>query len=310
MAPAPPRPPLVLVGPTASGKSAVALELADAVPGVEIVSADAMAVYRHLDIGTAKPSPADRRRVRHHLVDVVEPDEEYTLRRFQDDACTAIADIDGRGRTPLLVGGTGLYVQAVVDGITIPGRFPDVRRSLEAEPDTAALHRRLRDLDPVAASRMEPTNRRRVLRALEVTIGSGTPFSAHGPGLGAYPATRFRLVGLDIDRQLLDRRIDDRFDTQLAAGLLDEVRALAERPAPLSRTARQALGYRELLDHLEGRSTFDEAMDLARRRTRRFARRQQRWFRRDPRITWITAGENSGAVAAEVLRHWQPEHAA
>jgi tRNA dimethylallyltransferase len=300
----PKRQPLALVGPTAAGKTAVALELARLVPGVEVVSADAMAVYRGMDVGTAKPTAAERAGVPHHLIDVADPDQDYTLRRYQAEARAALAGIEARGGTPLLVGGTGLYVQAVVDDLAIPGRWPEVAAALEAEPDTLALHHRLAQLDPVAASRMEPTNRRRVLRALEVSIGSGMPFSAHGPGLAAYPPTRFRLIGLDLDRDELDRRIDRRFHAQLEAGLLDEVRALAARPAGLSRTARQALGYRELLDHLEGRLGLADAVDLARRRTRRFARRQQRWFRRDPRMVWVRAERNPGAVAAEVLRHW------
>ena len=301
------RPPLVVVGPTASGKTALALELARRVPGVEIVSVDAMAVYRSMDIGTAKPSPAERAEVRHHLIDVVDPSEEYTLRRFQAEASRAVGDIEARAGVAVLVGGTGLYVQALVDDLTIPGRFPDVRSRLEQEPDTAALHQRLMGLDPVAASRMEPANRRRVIRALEVTIGSGTPFSRFGPGLTAYPPTRFTLVGLDIAREELDRRIERRYDEQLEAGLVDEVRALAARPEGLSRTASQALGYKELLDHLDGRCSLEQAMDEARRRTRRFARRQQRWFRRDPRIIWVPAGQNSRAVADAVLRHWSPE---
>lgn len=299
--------PLVIVGPTASGKSAVALEIARLVSGVEIVSADAMAVYRHMDIGTAKPTPGERDEVPHHLVDVVDPAEEYTVRQFQADAARAVAEIEGRGGTPVLVGGTGLYVQAVVDGLQLPGRYPEVRAELDAEPDTLALHRRLAGLDPLAASRMEPTNRRRVVRALEVTLGAGAPFSSFGPGLDAYPATRFRLVGVEIERGELDRRIDRRYDDQLAAGLVAEVATLAARPQGLSRTARQALGYKELLEHLEGRCSLDEAMDLARRRTKRFARRQQRWFRRDGRITWVDAGQNPRAVAADVLRHWAPE---
>lgn len=301
--------PLVVVGPTASGKSAVGQELARRVPGVEIVSGDAMAVYRGMDVGTAKPSPAERSEVPHHLLDVADPAEEYSLSRFQADAADAIADVEARGRVPVLVGGTGLYVQAVVDGLEIPGRFAEVRAELEAEPDTTALHRRLAALDPVAAGRMEPTNRRRVVRALEVTLGAGRPFSSYGPGLGAFPPTRFHLVGLEIDRAELDRRIDRRYDDQLEAGLLDEVRRLAEHPAGLSRTARQALGYKELLDHLEGRCTLDEALDLARRRTRRFARRQQRWFRRDPRVAWVPAGPDPGAIAGAVLRDWSPEPA-
>lgn len=299
--------PLVIVGPTASGKSAVALEIARLVSGVELVSADAMAVYRHMDIGTAKPTPGERDEVPHHLVDVVDPAEEYTVRQFQADAARAVAEIEGRGGTPVLVGGTGLYVQAVVDGLQLPGRYPEVRAELDAEPDTLALHRRLAGLDPLAASRMEPTNRRRVVRALEVTLGAGAPFSSFGPGLDAYPATRFRLVGVEIERDRLDRRIDRRYDDQLAAGLVAEVATLAARPQGLSRTARQALGYKELLDHLEGRCSLDEAMDLARRRTKRFARRQQRWFRRDARITWVDAGQNPRAVAVDVLRHWAPE---
>ena len=299
--------PLVLVGPTASGKTAVALELARRVPDVEIVSADAMAVYAGMDIGTAKPSPQERAEVPHHLLDVVPPDTEYTVRRFQSDAKAVLADIEGRGATAVVVGGTGLYVQALVDELDIPGLFPSVRAELEAEADTEVLHRRLASLDPVAAERMEPSNRRRVVRALEVTLGAGRPFSSFGPGLGAYPAAPFTLVGLDIARDELDRRIDRRYDDQLEAGLLEEVARLAARPGGLSRSARQALGYKELLDHLAGNVSLDEAVDLARRRTKHFARRQQRWFRRDPRITWVPAGENAGAVAARVLRHWGVE---
>lgn len=300
-------PPLVLVGPTASGKSALALELARRVPGVEIVSADAMAVYTGMDIGTAKPSAQERHEVPHHLLDVADPGSEYTVRRFQADAREVLADIDQRGGTPLVVGGTGLYVQALVDDLDIPARFPAIRDELEAEPDTARLYRRLVEVDPVAASRMEPSNRRRVVRALEVSLGAGRPFSSFGPGLGAYPPSRFTQIGLDIDRGELDRRIDRRYDHQLVAGLVDEVARLAARPGGLSRSARQALGYKELLDHLAGDRSLEEAMDLARRRTKRFARRQQRWFRRDPRITWLPAGENPGAVAALVLRHWGVE---
>ena len=299
--------PLVLVGPTASGKTAVALELARRVPDVEIVSADAMAVYAGMDIGTAKPSPQERVEVPHHLLDVVPPDAEYTVRRFQADAAAVLVDIERRGATAVVVGGTGLYVQALVDELDIPGRFPAVRAELEAEADTEVLHRRLASLDPVAADRMEPSNRRRVVRALEVTLGAGRPFSSFGPGLRAYPPAPFTLIGLDIDRDELDRRIDRRYDDQLAAGLLEEVARLAARPGGLSRSARQALGYKELLDHLAGKVSLDEAVDLARRRTKRFARRQQRWFRRDPRITWVPAGENPGAVAARVLRHWGVE---
>jgi tRNA dimethylallyltransferase len=190
------------------------------------------------------------------------------------------------------VGGTGLYLQAITDGLEIPGQFPSVRAELDADGDTAALFGRLEDLDPVAAGRMEPTNRRRVVRALEVTLGSGRPFSSFGPGLDSYPPSPFPIVGLDIDRGLLDTRIERRYAAQIEAGFVAEVERLLGRPAGLSRTARQALGYAELLDHLEHGTPLDDAVEHAVRRTRRFARRQQRWFGRDPRIEWVPVGDS------------------
>ncbi len=279
--------PLVIVGPTASGKSDLALELARRRPDVEIVSADAMAVYRHMNIGTAKPREADQALVPHHGIDLFEPYEEATVAAYQAHARSVLDDMDRRGVTPIIVGGTGLYIRAVVDDFQVPGRFPSVMTELESEPDTEALWRRLADLDPAASTKMLPTNRRRILRALEVTIGSGRPFSAHGPGVDHYPPTSYRLAGLDIDRAVLDARIDARYDRQMVDGLLAEVEHV--RRGGLSRTAAQALGYRELIDHLDGRTDLDDALDEAKRRTRRFARRQQRWFRRDPRITWFDA---------------------
>jgi tRNA dimethylallyltransferase len=282
---------LALVGPTAAGKSALALDLVRARPGMfEIVSADSMQVYRGMDIGTAKPSPAEQAEVPHHLLDVADPSEEFTVARFQVLARAAIADIEGRGRRALLVGGTGLYVRAVVDDLTIPGQWPDTRDALEAEVATTgpeALHARLVTLDPVAAARIEPGNTRRLVRALEVTLASGRPFSAWGPGLEAHGPSPFRLIGVAVPPDELRRRIDARFDAQLAAGLVDEVRALAAHPSGLSRTARQAIGYRELLAHVEGALALDEAVELAVTRTRQLARRQRAWFRRDPRIDWI-----------------------
>ncbi|MDY7103402.1 MAG: tRNA (adenosine(37)-N6)-dimethylallyltransferase MiaA [Actinomycetota bacterium] len=312
--------PLVVVGPTASGKSALALELARRT-GAEIVSVDSMSVYRGMDIGTAKPTAAERATVAHHLVDIVDPSVEFTVGEFQRACTTVLDDLRRRGRPAVLVGGTGLYVRAVVDDLSIPGRFPDVRAQLEAEPDTAALHDRLAQLDPLAATRMEPSNRRRVVRALEVTLGSGRPFSAFGPGLEQYPPRPFRLVGLRMARDVLDARIAARLEAQLAAGWLDEVRALRARPGGLSRTAAEALGYRELGAHLDGHATYDEAVAETLRRTRRFARRQERWFRRDPRITWFDVGgagpvaddcpgadgdDNSLVVVDELLRDWAP----
>ena len=282
-----------LVGATASGKSALALAFARAHPEWELVSVDSMQVYRGMDIGTAKPTRAEQAEVPHHLLDLLDPWEEATVAWFQREAEAALRDIEGRGRRALLVGGTALYLQAVVDGLAIPGRFPEARAELEADPDTAALHRRLALLDPVAAARMEPTNRRRVVRALEVTLGSGRPFSSYGPGLGAHGTTPFTLVGLQREPAELAQRIEQRYHAQVAAGFVEEVRVLHDHPRGLSRTAAQALGYKELLAHLEGACDLDEAIELAVRRTRRFARRQRAWFRRDARIRWLTAPDDA-----------------
>jgi tRNA dimethylallyltransferase len=296
---------VALLGPTASGKSALALALAQARAEAELVSVDSMAVYRGMDIGTAKPDAADRAAVAYHLLDLVDPDEEFTVQRFQAAAAAALAGIEGRGHRALLVGGTGLYLRAVVDGLEVPGRWPAVAAELETEAErpggVALLHERLRALDPVAASRTTATNRRRVVRALEVTIGSGRPFSSFGPGLEAYPPSPFTLVGIPLDRAALDRRIEERFACLLRRGLVEEVRALAGRPGGLSRTARQALGYREVLAHVEQGVPLDEAVAEALRRTRAFARRQWAWFRRDPRITWL---DPAGDLLAQLLGVW------
>jgi tRNA dimethylallyltransferase len=283
--------PVALVGTTASGKSELALEVARTLPGVELVSVDSMCVYRDMDIATAKPSADARRAVPHHMIDLVDAGEEFTVSQFQRAARSALDGIAERGHRALLVGGTGLYLRSVIDDLELPGRWPEVAASLEREADqpggVEALHARLEALDPVAASRIIPTNRRRTIRALEVTLGSGRPFSSYGPGLEQYPPTRFTLLGLPFDPEAVDRRIAERFDAFVAAGLLDEVRALAARPSGLSRTARQALGYRELLAHVEDGVPLADCIDEAVRRTRAFARRQWAWFRRDPRIRWL-----------------------
>ncbi|MGH9154560.1 MAG: tRNA (adenosine(37)-N6)-dimethylallyltransferase MiaA [Acidimicrobiales bacterium] len=294
------------MGPTASGKSALALELARRLPGppVEVVSVDSMQVYRGMDIGTAKPSAAERAEVPHHLVDLVDPGEEFSLARFQAAAGDALAGIEARGARALLVGGTGLYLRALVDGLEAPGIWPEVRVALEAEPDTAALHRRLATVDPAAAARMTAENRRRVLRALEVTVGSGRPFSSFGPGLAHHPPTRFTLAGVWLPRPQVAARIEARVASMLEGGLVAEVARLAARPGGLSKTAAQALGYREVLAHLAGVTTLDEAAEETTRRTRSFARRQRVWFRRDPRITWYGAAENPFAVVGALLGDW------
>jgi len=282
---------LALVGPTASGKSAVGLALAErrnaAGRPVEIVSCDSMQVYRGMDVGTAKPTAAEQARVRHHLIDVVDPTEDFNMPRFVAAVAEALDDIEARGASAVLVGGTGLYLRGVVDQLEPPPHFPEIAEQLEADPDTAALTEQLRELDPEALAHIPPGNRRRIIRALEVTLGTGTPFSTHGPGLHNYGPTPFVLTGLWPSREVLTTRIAARYDAQMAEGLLGEAQRLADLGPSLSRTAAQALGYRELLGHLRGRGTLEEALRDARVRTRRFAVRQQRWFGRDPRITWF-----------------------
>ena len=290
--------PLVILGPTASGKSALALGVADLIEGVELVSIDSMQVYRGMDIGTATPTVQEQARVRHHLIDLVEPTEPFAVGEFQRRARSVLAEIRARGGVPVLVGGTGLYLRAVIDDLEIPGQFPSVREELEHETDVAALHIRLTELDPTAAARMEPSNRRRIIRALEVTIGSGRPFSSFGPGLRTYPESPFVQVALRWPRETLNERIVVRYEDQLKAGFVQEVRALADRG--LSRTAAHALGYRELLRHVEGDCSLDDAVQEAIARTRRFARRQDRWFRRDPRIRWL----DMPSTADDLVREW------
>lgn len=317
------RPPTVaLVGPTASGKSElarrVALASGDAAADgvlVELVSVDSMAVYRGMDIGTAKPSAADQAAYRYHLIDIVDPSEVFTVQQFQTAGNRALTGIAERGHAALLVGGTGLYLRSLVDDLDFPRRYPQVASALERELDDAGrngnaaleralvdLHDRLALLDPVAAGRIAPSNRRRLVRALEVTVGAGRPFSSFGPGLERYPATPVSLVGLQLDPVDLDRRIAERFELLMDLGFLQEVRTLLSAPGGLSRTARQAIGYRELLTHLEDGVPLAEAVEAAVRRTRAFARRQMAWFGRDPRILWLEDSADPVSTIVSLLR--------
>jgi tRNA dimethylallyltransferase len=264
-----------------------------------------MQVYRGMDIGTAKPTRAEQADVPHHLLDLADPSDDWSVTQWVSRARETVTAIEGRGHRALLVGGTGLYFQAVVDRFTPPSRYDDVRTEFEAEPDTAALHIRLVGLDPVAAGRMEPTNRRRIIRALEVTIGSGRKFSQFGPGMTAYPEAPWRLAGLWLPRPVVAVRIAERLRRMVADGLVEEVRQLLGRPGGLGRTARQALGYREVLAHLEDGVPLAEAVEVAVRRTRAFARRQRMWWRRDPRLQWYGATDNPLAVAPALLGNWK-----
>jgi tRNA dimethylallyltransferase len=277
-------PVVAVVGPTAAGKSDLAVELAARLAG-EVVSADSMQLYRGMDIGTAKTSA----RVTHHLLDVLDVTETSTVAEFQRLARAAIDDCLVRTVVPVVVGGSALYVRAVLDRFEFPGTDPDLRARLESElarVGPAELHDRLAAADPEAAERILPSNGRRIVRALEVVELTGQRFSAALPTYEyAYPAVT--QIGVDVPRDVLDRRIADRVDAMWKAGLVDEVRELARAGLREGRTASRALGYAQVLRFLAGECTEDDARAETVRATRRFARRQDSWFRKDPRIVWL-----------------------
>lgn len=294
---------VALVGPTASGKSSLAHQLAlDSHGDIEILAVDAMTVYRGMDLGTAKPSTAQRREVNYHLVDLIEANEEFTLAQYQRVARDAAHGVWRLGGAVFYVGGTGLYGRAVLDNFDIPGQYREVRADLESRvtDELADLYCQLSVLDPLAASRMEPTNARRVVRALEVTLGSGRPFSSYGAGLRTYARARVVQIGLSVDTEVLDERITVRFRDWIDQGLVQEVAALAATRG-LSRTARQAVGYKEILRHVEEDAPLEECIVDALQQSRRLARRQRSWFRRDPRIEWFEEPLAAAERMIEVL---------
>jgi tRNA dimethylallyltransferase len=283
---------IAVVGPTAAGKSDLAVELARRL-GAEVVNADSMQLYRGMDIGTAKLTEPQRRGVPHHGLDIWDVTRTATVAEYQQLATAAVADIVERGRVALLVGGSGLYVNAVVDGWEFPGTDPEIRARLELELallGPQALHDRLAALDPAAGIAILPTNGRRIVRALEVVELKGS-FTATLPRPRSQPTgeadgSGWRLIGLDVPREVLDARIEARVDRMWEAGLVDEVRALDAQGLREGRTASRALGYAQVLRVLAGELTEAEARDQTIAATRKFARRQDQWFRRDPRIEW------------------------
>ena len=295
---------LVIVGPTATGKTAVAVECCLRLGG-EIVSADSMQVYRHLDIGTAKPTPEERRGVAHHCLDLVEPDEEYSVARYRQHAEAAIADIHARGKLPVLCGGTGLYVKAVLYGLDLPIAAADwdLRKRLEDEAQrlgAAGLHERLRQVDPQAAARIHPHNIRRVVRALEVFALTGRPLSSYHR-LDRQPAPQYNVLafGLNLPRAELYRRIDARVEAMMQRGLLEEVRWLLDHGYSERLVAMKGLGYRQLAPHLRGEVDLDTAVYIIKRDTRHYARRQLTWFRAESALQWLdlaTAGDPAAAA--------------
>lgn len=281
----------ILSGPTAAGKTALALDLAARLDA-EIVSVDSMAVYRGLDIGTAKPSPREQARVPHHVIDVVPPGEPYSIARWLADAATALRAIRGRGRRILFVGGTPLYLRALRDGLApLPAEDLEFRRQLLDEVDThgsAAVHARLATIDPVAAARIHPNDVKRIVRALEVAHTSGRPISAaFAPD--PHPIFDTQMLVVDLPRRLLGERIDRRVEQMFDRGLVDEVRQAAAQPGGIGPTARQAAGYAEALDLLAGRLSRADAIRLTQQRTRQLAKRQLTWLRSFKGAVWITA---------------------
>jgi tRNA dimethylallyltransferase len=283
--------PIAVVGPTATGKSDLGVELAAELGG-QVVNADAMQLYRGMDIGTAKLPEDERRGIPHHLLDVLDVTEAASVAAYQRDARAVIEALLAEGAVPVLVGGSGLYVQAVLDDLRFPGTDPQVRARLSAEAEAEggeALHRRLAEADPRAAAEILPSNTRRVVRALEFIEITGKPFSASlpEPGPARYGTV---VIGVDRDPAELDERVDRRVASMFAAGLPDEVRRLQRRGLRTGSTAPRALGYRQVLDELDGGGDMDAAASATATATRRFVRRQRSWFRRDTRIHWLDAG--------------------
>lgn len=299
---------VAIVGPTATGKSALAVELAERLGG-EVINADAMQLYRGMDIGTAKITEAERRGVPHHLLDVLDVREAASVAAYQRQARAVVEDLLAAGRVPVLAGGSGLYLQAVLDELDFPGTDPALRTRLEAELETvgaAVMHIRLAGLDPAAAGSILPTNGRRIVRALEVIELTGRPFSASLPVPGP-PRYGTVLIGLDLDTAALDTRVDARVERMFAAGLPCEVRELEHRGLREGRTASRALGYQQVLAAFDrGRDNPDLTAAAAEtaRATRRFVRRQRSWFRRDARITWLDAARPD--LTAAVLAMARP----
>ena len=295
---------VVIMGPTGVGKTSLGIQLARTLDG-EIVSADSRQVYRGMDIGTAKPTPVEQAQVPHHLIDVVDPDDEFTLADFQERAYAAIRDTVERGHLPLLVGGTGQYVRAVVEGWKIPRVPPDpeLRASLYAEAaagNPGRLYERLIELDPAAGSFVDERNVRRVIRALEVCIKTGRPFSEQrGKEPPPYPVLS---IGLTIEREALYRRVDARIDRMITDGLVQEVQGLVERGYDWALPAMSSLGYWQLKGYLQGSESLEEAIASIKKETRRFIRHQYNWFRpADPRIHWLDA-ESANSTALDLIR--------
>lgn len=297
---------IVIIGPTAVGKSKVAIELAERFDG-EIVNADSMQVYRYMDIGTAKPSTADRERVSHHLIDIRNPDEDFDAARFREEASKAITDIVNRAHLPVVVGGTGLYIKALTEGIfDAPGSDKELREKLRKEAEASgisALYNKLSEVDPESAGRIGPRNTHRIIRALEVFYLTGIPISQYQKehAFSDRPYDTYK-IGLTKEREALYKDIDDRIESMVKAGLVNEVRRIIDMGYNPGLKAMKALGYSHICSYLEGKYNLEETVRLIKRDTRHYAKRQMTWFRRDAGITWYDVNKEGwiGHIFSEV----------
>lgn len=299
---------LVILGPTATGKTEVAIEVA-LLTGGEVVSADSMLIYKYMDIGTAKPKPEERKGVTHHLIDIVLPDEEFSVAHYQTRALAAIEDILRRGKLPILAGGTGLYISSIIYGYKFGevGIDYEVRAKLRRyalQHGNEALHNRLKQVDPVTAARLHPNDQKRIIRALEIYEKTGKPMSAFTANERKQSRFNVKLFGLYMPREELYNRVNKRVEKMLDEGLVDEVKRLLELGYDTHLVSMQGLGYKEIASFLKGEINFERAVYLIKRDTRRFAKRQLTWFRRDPRIKWINVKDyyNAREIALEIIR--------
>lgn len=298
---------LTVVGPTATGKTDTAVMVAERIGG-EVISADSMLVYRYMDIGTAKPTAEEKRGIVHHMIDIVDPDEEFTVAVYARKVHELIPEIKRRGKVPMLVGGTGLYVRAITETFNFAVTGPDYVFRMDMEELYKAqgqdvLHSLLARIDPDTAARLHPNDTKRIIRALEIFHQTGKPMSVMTEG-AENPAYINMMFGLTMDREKLYQRINDRVEKMLATGLIDEVKSLLERGYDERLTSMQGLGYKEILYYLRGEMSLEEAVETLKRSTRRFAKRQMTWFRRDKRIRWLDVG-NYGSVdeiAFEIIK--------
>lgn len=300
---------IAIVGPTAVGKTALAIEVAKAVGG-EIISGDSMQVYRQMDIGTAKPSMEERQGIPHHLIDIMDPDEEYSVALFQKMAEELIKDISARGKVPILAGGTGLYVRSVIDhyDFTDFAVNQDFRTSMQQEAESLGnehLHQKLALVDPVSAEKLHPNDVKRIIRALEVYHYTGKPISSyHRIKETTDPKYNLFMIGLNMDRERLYQRINLRVEQMMEMGLVAEVQKLLDQGYSPELTSMRGLGYKEIVNYLRGDATLEEAVDELKQNTRHFAKRQLTWFRPEQRIQWkhVEGKHSLGEIAEEIIQ--------